>query len=257
MRSRVEIHAECDAQGRTHLTRLWAEGALGVRKTGDTHVHLVGTAAGPIGADSIHISITVGAGARLSVEGVAATIALPGSIPGVGTLVQVISVEDDGQLHLALPALIVTEDSAVTSQTEIHASKSAELVVIEQVSLGRHEEAGGRWSGRMLADIGSRPVLRQSQSSDSIQVALALGAHDAFLGGAIVSRLELGPGQRDSPLFGTHGNALVAVLESGGTLQTSVGATLARAHHDLQELQLMNHGALPLGMLGARPPSAS
>lgn len=253
MRSRVEIHAECDSQGRTQFTRLWSEGALGVRKTGESHVHLVGTAAGPIGADSIQIIINVGAGARLSVEGVAATIALPGNTPGVGILEQRITVDEAAQLHLALPALIVTADSDVHSRTEVLAAASAELVLIEQVSLGRHEEAGGRWTGRMLADVAGRPVLRQTQSSDSIHAALARDRHDCFSGGAIVSRLALGPLPCTVPLINTHGSAMVAMLESGGTLQTSVGATLARAHHDLCELDHLNSAELATG-LGAQHP---
>ncbi len=254
VRSRVEIHAECDSQGRTQFTRLWSEGALGVRKTGDAHVHLVGTAAGPIGADSIQIIIKVGAGARLSVEGVAATIALPGNTPGVGSLEQWIQVDEAAQLQLALPALIVTADSDVHSRTEVVAAASAELVLIEQVSLGRHEEAGGRWTGRMLADVAGRPVLRQTQTSDSIHAALARDPFDSFSGGAIVSRLVLGPAPCAVPLVNTQGNAMVAILESGGTLQTSVGATLARAHHDLCELEHLNAVELAAGLAPKLPP---
>lgn len=246
MRSCVEIHAECDAQGRTHLTRLWAEGALGVRKTGDTHVHLVGTAAGPIGADSIHVSITVGAGARLSVEGVAATIALQGAVLGAGELRQSIVLAKNARLHLALPALIVTRDAMVSSRTEITACASAELVVIEQVSLGRFKESGGQWAGRMLADVDGNPILRQTQTSESVLLVLAQESEDAFAGGAIVSRLELGSPMAELPTINTHGNAMVAVLEGGGALHTSVGQTLALAHRDLRELEQMNQAAPPI-----------
>ncbi len=91
--SRVEIHAECDA-----------------------HVHLVGTTAGPIGADTI----AAGENARLSVEGLAATIPLHGVVAGVGELRQDIVLARNAQLHLALPALIVTEDARVRALEQMN-----------------------------------------------------------------------------------------------------------------------------------------
>lgn len=253
MRSRVEIQAECDEHGRTHLTRLWSEGALGVRRTSEAHVHLVGTAAGPIGADSIEISITVGAGARLSVEGVAATIAQPGAIAGVGQLRQRVLVGDDAQLHLALPALIVTEDAQVQALTEIEISHTAELVLIEQLCLGRFQEDGGQWSGRMIADVGGRPILRQTQSSDSILTAVATRTGQAPVGGAIVSRLVLGPAASKLAFANVYGNAMLAILEAGGTLHTSVGTSLVQAHRDLNELDRINRDTPPLGLAEAFP----
>ncbi|MDO9486082.1 MAG: urease accessory protein UreD, partial [Actinomycetota bacterium] len=188
----------------------------------------------------------VGEGARLSVEGVAATIALQGVVAGVGELRQNIVLARNAQLHLALPALIVTEDAKVRSRTEINAAASAELVLIEQVSLGRFEESGGQWSGRILADVDGRPVLRQTQSSDSVVQVLALDLQSALPAGAIVSRLELGPSMCELPTINSHGNAMVAVLEAGGTLHTSVGPSLALAHRDLRELEQMNRAAPPI-----------
>ncbi|MFA7324560.1 MAG: urease accessory protein UreD [Candidatus Nanopelagicales bacterium] len=236
MRSRVEIVAELDRQGRTRLTRLWAKGALGVRRTGEAHVHLVGTAAGPIGDDTIDIDIEVGDGARLCVEGVAATIALPGAAAGIGALHQQLWLGESSTLQLALPALILTEGAVVQSRTEIAASSSAELVLIEQVSLGRFEEAGGRWAGRMLADVDGLPSLRQSQTSESILQALITAGRPSAGSGAIVSRLELGPQVDASAAVATAGNAINALLEHGGRLMTSIGASLAEAHRDLNGL---------------------
>jgi len=236
--SRVEIVAECDAYGRTHLTRLWAEGAIGVRRTGDSYVHLVGTAAGPIGADTIEIDISVSDGACLSVEGVAATIALPGATPGEGQLRQHVRLGERARLHLALPALIVTQDAFVRSQVEVDASKTSQLVLLEQVSLGRFQEAGGAWSGRMLADFGGSPALRQSQNDASILHALGREGESGC--GALVSRLELGPARWSPAEVGTHAGAINAVLAQGGRLLTAVGASLARAHRELNELLLLN-----------------
>src|SRR5262245_2404397 len=59
------------------LPEIHASGGLAVRRTGPDTVHLIGTAATPLGGDELDIEIVVAAGARLVVRSVAATIALP------------------------------------------------------------------------------------------------------------------------------------------------------------------------------------
>ena len=99
--------------------------------------------------------------------------------------------------------------------------------------LGRHGEPGGAWSGRLVADVGGRPLLRQTQTS----AVLAAGppASGSAAVRSIVSRLLLGP---DVPAAtaATSGEAVVCPLAAGGVLLTCHGADLATALRHLEDV---------------------
>ena len=90
MRSHALIEAARRADGSTALTRMVDSDHLGVRLTAPGRpgtpsvVHLIGTAAGPLGEDDVRVSVLVRAGARLVVRGSAATLALPGGAATAG-----------------------------------------------------------------------------------------------------------------------------------------------------------------------------
>jgi urease accessory protein len=73
MRSRIEIVAEYRSgarpgEGRTVVTAIRGGHHFAGRETGPGVVHLVGTAAGPLGGDDVEIDVRVGPGARLAVR---------------------------------------------------------------------------------------------------------------------------------------------------------------------------------------------
>lgn len=64
---------------RRRSPRITSVGGLAGRQTGPDTVHLIGTAATPLGGDTISVRISVAAGARLDVRSVAASLAMPGA----------------------------------------------------------------------------------------------------------------------------------------------------------------------------------
>ncbi len=238
MHSRVEIAAEAGSPGVTRFSRLLAEGGLAVRRTSAVGVHLVGTAAGPIGDDVVEMAVTVGRGAHLTVRGVAATICLPGASEKSSTVTLTVMLHQGSSLELALPPLIVCRGARLMSSTEVSAETSARLTLDEQVSLGRSGEHGGLWSGRITVDVHGRPVLRQTQTSESVLAALSSGLGRMQHSGAHVSRLRLE--QAAAPTrVSTFGRAMTLDLAAGGRLSTSIGRDLGQAHHDLASLDAL------------------
>jgi urease accessory protein len=242
MRSVVVLEANATPIGSTRLSRLQASGALAVRRTADCEVHLVGTAAGPVGDDVIEIHVHVGEGATLAVNGVAATIALAGAVPGISRVSLDVTVAEGARLELTMPPLIVTRDADVGSATDVVLDPGAHLVLTEQVVFGRAAEPGGRWHGCLLVDIGPHPALRQTQTSDVLAHAIPSG--EGKIRGALVTRFVHMPGHALPPA-GSVGGAYVVPLQTGGWQVTSVGPELASTLRDLRRCD--PHEALSIG----------
>lgn len=227
MHSRVEIVADVAADGRTVLARLKAHGQLAVRRTAPGTVHLVGTAAGPLGGDALEVSVLVRSGARLSVTGVAATLALPGRAGGWAVSVLDLAVQDGARLDHALPPLVVCRRAQLRTTTRLSLAATAAAEITEQVMFGRHGERGGDWIGRVVVDCDGLPLLRATQRSALLRAA-PIGAGEVR---ALVSRLSVGPGIMTEA--GTSGNAVTCPLAAGGVLVTSIGPDLSHALRDL------------------------
>jgi urease accessory protein len=233
MRSRVVVAAVASAHGATVLRTMVAEGAFALRRTGPAEVHLVGTAAGPIGDDEVDIEVCVDEGARLVMRGVAAAIALAAPDGGTSRLDLRARVGADAALDLSMPPLIVTRDAHVVSRVAIHLDESSRLDLTERVCLGRHDEDGGQWRGRVTLDVAGRPALRQSQHADGITTALGSGV--GVRRGALVTRLTHDALDTDVDAA-VAGRAFLVPLGGGTTLRTAVGTDLAAALVDLSAL---------------------
>jgi urease accessory protein len=229
MRSRVEVVADVADDGTPVLARMHAQGALAVRRTGPGTVHLVGTAAGPLGGDVVEIDLVVRAGARLELAGVAATIALPGPAGDVATWDVTADVADGATLRCAPQPLVVSRGARLRTTTRLALAPSAAAEVVEQVVLGRYGEDGGTWSGRLVADVGGVPAVRQTQSSRLLCAGPRTPGEPVPR--ALVSRLLLGAATTAGPT--TSGNAVACPLAVGGTLLTAFGADLGAALRDL------------------------
>lgn len=200
MRTAVEIVARAGPGGRTVVPVLRASGALAARLTGVGTVHLVGTAAGPLGGDTITIAIRVEAGARLRVRSAAAAVVLPSTLdtPSATTT----ALEVAGALDLALEPTVVTARAAHTATTSARLTGDAELRLTERVVLGRSGEGPGRWTGTVRIERDGRPVLHTTQ--------------------------ELGPGGAGWVLpFAPRAYATELVLD-GSTVDPVVGADAVR-----------------------------
>ena len=211
--------------GTTTLPVLRAEGALAVRRTGPGAVHLVGTAAGPLGGDEVEVVLRVEAGARLLVRQVAASLVLPGHREVASQAHVVAEVAAGGLLDLAWEPAIVTALARHATRTSVVLDGDAAVRLLEQVQLGRWGEAEGHWQGRIDVERDGRAVLRH---------ALALGpgspAWDALDSPrALLSLLDV-PGAGGAA--GTNGGAVRMPLAAGGTLVSATGPDLSAARRD-------------------------
>lgn len=166
MRARAALAAELIG-GRTVATTLRSAPPVTLRRTGATAgagaplaVHLVGSAAGPVGGDDLALEVTVGAGAALDVRSVAAALAYPGPSGRSSHLgVTAAAGAGAGLAWRPEPTVLVRGCDHRTS-TRIAVAPDATLVWQEVVVLGRHAEPGGSLFQRLRVDVGGRPVLR-------------------------------------------------------------------------------------------------
>lgn len=157
----VEVVARAGAGGRTVLPVLRASGALAARATGAGTVHLVGTAAGPLGGDTVTLRIRVEAGARLVLRSVAASVVLPDRSGAPSETVTELDVA--GNLDLGLSPTVVTARASHTASTCARLAPGATLRLTEQVVLGRAGEGPGRWTGTVRVERDGRPLLHTTQ----------------------------------------------------------------------------------------------
>lgn len=158
MRTDVTVVARSDASIHTE-----AVGGFAVRRTGPARVHLISTAATPLGGDEIRVRVVVEAGAVLRVGSVAATIALPAAHRRDSSTGWTIEVEDGGELVCEPEPTIVAAGADHTTTTIVRMHPDARVVVAEHVQIGRgalDTGADGRWSGSLHVDAGDHPVLR-------------------------------------------------------------------------------------------------
>ncbi len=153
---------------RTVLRLVRADGAaLAVRRTGipgddRAQVHLVGTAAGPMGGDVVEVRLRVGPGAHLDVQGVAASVVLPGRDQVRSHLLLDVDVAEGGLLTCTLPPVVVTGAAEHDATTVVRLHGDGQLRLAEHVRLGRHGERGGWWRGHVDVTRDGSPVLRQT-----------------------------------------------------------------------------------------------
>jgi urease accessory protein len=173
VRSNVLIVARPDRSPHIEST-----GGLAARRTEPDTVHLVSSAATPLGGDSIHIRLVVESGARLRLRTAAATITLPGMTTTESHATWTLEVA--GELDLDPQPTIVAATSRHFATTVLNLSRGSSLRLVERVQIGRTDECQGFWSGSLHADIDGTPLLRHrvelgkgSLADDEIAAPLA------------------------------------------------------------------------------------
>ena len=217
VRTEIRIVARAGA-----LPRISATGGLSGRRTGPGTVHLIGTAATPLGGDELDISIVVEPGARLVLRSVAATIALPGRASPISTATWTVDVGAGGEVDIEPEPTVVAGGADHRTVTTVRMADDSRVRVAERVQIGRTGEDKGFWRGDLLADVGDLPLVRHR---------LELGADadtDDLISGprAVHSELRY-PDDRPAATFGT--TAAVLPLAAGGSLSTWTGALLGTA----------------------------
>jgi urease accessory protein len=164
--ARLTAHAGAGpAAGTTVLPEIVSAGPLVLRRTGPrgraATVHLVGAGAGPLGGDRLDLSVVVGAGARLRLRSVGATLALP-SRCGARSFAQVSAdVAADGWLDVSLEPLVVAARACHAGRTRLAVADGGGLLWREELVTGRSGEVPGNASTALRVSYAGRPLLAQ------------------------------------------------------------------------------------------------
>jgi urease accessory protein len=217
--SQLEIAAEYRS-GRTVVHSIRAGFHFAARETGPGVVHLVGTAAGPLGGDDVTIAVSLGPGARLSVRSAGATIVQPGAESAGSRLRLLLTVADGAELDVATEPTVICHGAEHDAHTLIDLTGSGQVRLLEQVLLGRSNEPGGRWLGRTWLTRDGVPELRHTLRSAVI----------AADGSRVISTL-LRSGLAAVPA--TSGAAVAMPLAAGGLLVTASGTALIPTQQNL------------------------
>jgi urease accessory protein len=128
------------------------------RAAGD--LHLVGTAAGPVGGDELRLAVDVDPDAELTVRSVAASMAFPGPTGAASSLTIDVTVGAGGTLRWLVQPTVLVQGCDHRVVVRARLASGASLVWREQVVSGRHEEPGGSLLQRLRVDLAGRPLLR-------------------------------------------------------------------------------------------------
>jgi urease accessory protein len=156
------------------IDQLRTEPPLALRPAPDA-VYVVGAAGGPVGGDDLRLDVTVGAGAALSLRGVAASVALPGLAPGPSQWCLSATVGAGGALdgRLAPTVLAARCDHRMLVVADL--ATGADLRWREIVVRGRYGEPPGTGTATLRVTVGGRPL-----------VPHVLSLHPASIGSARV-----------------------------------------------------------------------
>ncbi len=202
------------------LPEIHAVGGLSARRTAPDQVHMIGTAATPLGGDELDIRIVVGAGARLTVRSVAATIALPSAATPLSSAHWHFEIGEDAELDFDPEPTIIAGGAQHHALSTVRLASNARVRIRERVQIGRTGENSGAWRGDLIADVGDIPLLRHrlhlgsdSATDDPISAPRALDSELRY------------PDARTAEAHGLDG--VLLPLAAGGSLYTHIAHTLA------------------------------
>jgi urease accessory protein len=148
----------------TRLRDLRSEAPLLLRETPGA-LYLVGGAAGPLGGDDLELRVDVHSGATLHVRSAAATLAQPGP-NGDGSISRIrLCVHDGGCLTWEPEPLVSVRGSHHTIETDVQLAPDARLRLVEEVVLGRWNEASGRVTARLRITRAGAPLVAHDPTS--------------------------------------------------------------------------------------------
>jgi urease accessory protein len=164
MRARACLVVELDERGHSVVRRLRSAAPLTLVPARDRRhavVRLVNSAAAPLGGDDLELTVLVGPGARLTLAGVAATLALPGSHGEPSRFAVRIEVAERGAAEYLPEPTVVTGRAHHESCLHAELAAGATLRCREVLVLGRAGERPGRLSSAVHVLREGRPLLRQ------------------------------------------------------------------------------------------------
>ena len=154
---------------RIRWTQAWP---IVLRPTGNTRVHLVHGAGGPLGGDVLALDVRVGTGAALAVRSAGATIVQPGRGSAPARWDFDVVVGAGGSLDWAPEPTVVTDGADYRTSLRINLGAGAGATIREVVVLGRHGGVGGRSRGRLDVSVDDNPLLAHTTLLDGADPAL-------------------------------------------------------------------------------------
>ncbi|WP_059007473.1 urease accessory protein UreD [Streptomyces specialis] len=230
------------------LPLLRGDGPLALRRTRAdgpyARVTVVGAMSGPLGGDRLRLTVEVEPGAALRVDSAAATVALPGRVPGVPAAYEtVLTVGEGGELRWLPEPLISAAGSGLRMTTRVELAATARLVLREQQVLGRAGEEPGNLTTRLVVRRAGRPLLDQELSygpaAPGWDGGAVLDGHRA-VGQLLVVAPELADKPVEPALLGA--TAVLTPLAGPGALVTAV------APDALALRRLLDEGLVLLGL---------
>ncbi|MCI2423166.1 urease accessory protein UreD [Saccharopolyspora sp. K220] len=239
MRASALLSVELGSGGRSVVRELRSEAPMTLvpRRTataspdGIAVVHLVGSAATPVGGDRVDLRVRVGPGARLQLRGTAATVALPGQHAEHSRSTVRIDVEAGGTIEYLPEATVISARADHQAEMTIELGEGARARCRELLVLGRYGERPGRLITTTHVARTGTPLLRQRLDIGEHRLATSAG----YLAGARVLATETVVWDHDpaEPASGEWWS--LAPLTAGGALATAVAADAVTAQRRLAE----------------------
>lgn len=196
-------------------------------RRGPLTVHLVGSAATPLGGDDVGLEVLVGPGAEVVLTGVAAAVALAGS----SRLDVRFAIGDGGALTYRPEPTVVTRRADHTASLHTQLGAGARLVARETLVAGRAGEPSGRYRGSTRIDGPGGPLLAQAQELGDPELHRS-PAHLAGLR-VLATEVRMGGPDPDDAVAGTWWS--LVPLARGGCLATAVAADAVTALRRLDQ----------------------
>lgn len=139
------------------MRRLSSAPPLTLRQTGPHTVHLVSTAAGPLGGDRLELDLDVAPHTTLELGSVASTLVLPGD----SELLITARVGAGATLRFTPEPTVLSAGCAHRLHVRLTLEGDASVLWREEIIFGRYGELPGRCHARFDATHDGRPLLRQ------------------------------------------------------------------------------------------------
>lgn len=192
-------------------------------------VHLVNSAASPLGGDELTLTVRLGAGAELTLAGIAASVALPGPYGEPSLTTVNLELADGARLAYLPEPTVITRRARHTSVLVARLGAGAQLHTRETVVLGRDGERPGNLTTVMHVTRDRLPVLRQT-----------LDVTPEVLLGKRVLATELSTSDDRDTASGAWWSR--TRLAAGGTLATSLADDAVTASRQLAAPALLRAG---------------
>jgi len=162
VKAHAQLTVELDAAGRSVVSTLRSAAPLTlIPVRGEPVVHLVNSAASPLGGDDLTLTIRVGPHACLTLAGIAASVALPGPRGEKSRTTVHIELDEGATLAYVPEPTVITRRARHESVLTATLAAGAHLHARETLVLGRANEEPGELATVLHVTRDGSPVLRQ------------------------------------------------------------------------------------------------